>query len=50
MATVLDKYPFLQELGITEINSGSCSGPDNWGPTADTDRQSGAAQLRLEDW
>ena len=28
----LDKYPFLKELGIEEINSGSCSGPDSWGP------------------
>ena len=37
MATVLDKYPFLQELGITEINSGSCSGPDNWSPTEGRD-------------
>ncbi len=32
MTTVLDKYPFLHELGIKEINSGSCSGPDSWGP------------------
>ena len=27
-----EKYPFLQELGIKEINSGSCAGPDLWGP------------------
>ena len=37
MATVLEKYPFLQELGITEINSGSCAGSDKWGPTEGRD-------------
>ena len=28
----LSKYPFLKELGINELNSGSCTGADNWGP------------------
>ena len=32
-----EKYPFLKELGIKEINSGSCAGPDNWGPTEGRD-------------
>ena len=27
-----DKYPFLKELGIEKMNSGSCSGPDEWSP------------------
>ncbi|MDG6998452.1 MAG: aldehyde dehydrogenase family protein [Nitrososphaerota archaeon] len=26
----LQKYPFLRELGIKEINSGACAGPDDW--------------------
>jgi len=25
-----DKYPFLKELGIQEINPGACAGPDDW--------------------
>jgi aldehyde dehydrogenase (NAD+) len=29
-------YPFLKELGIQEINSGACAGPDDW---ADIDRK-----------
>jgi aldehyde dehydrogenase (NAD+) len=33
----LDKYPFLKELGINEINSGACYGPDNWLPTENRD-------------
>ena len=28
-----EKYTFLAELGIQEINSGACAGPDNWRPT-----------------
>jgi len=37
LITSYEKYPFLKELGIQEINSGSCYGPDGWGPTADRD-------------
>ncbi|MDG6996401.1 MAG: aldehyde dehydrogenase family protein [Nitrososphaerota archaeon] len=29
-AASLQKYPFLKELGIKEINSGACAGPDDW--------------------
>jgi aldehyde dehydrogenase (NAD+) len=25
-----EKYPFLRELGIHEINQGACAGPDDW--------------------
>lgn len=25
-----EKYPFLKQLGIREINSGACAGPDDW--------------------
>jgi aldehyde dehydrogenase (NAD+) len=25
-----EKYPFLRELGIEEINPGACAGPDDW--------------------
>ncbi len=25
-----DKYEFLKELGILEVNSGACAGPDDW--------------------
>jgi len=32
-----DKYPFLEELGISEINSGACAGPDDWNPTKGRD-------------
>ena len=28
---------FLKELGIEEINSGSCYGPDGWGSTENKD-------------
>jgi aldehyde dehydrogenase (NAD+) len=28
--SVFEKYPFLKELGINEINSGACSGVDQW--------------------
>ena len=27
-----ERYSFLKELGIQEINSGACAGPDNWTP------------------
>lgn len=27
-----EKYRFLEELGIDDVNSGSCAGPNNWGP------------------
>jgi aldehyde dehydrogenase (NAD+) len=30
-----EKVSFLEELGIKEINSGSCAGPDDWGATKD---------------
>jgi aldehyde dehydrogenase (NAD+) len=25
-----DRFPFLKELGIQDINSGACAGPDDW--------------------
>ena len=28
-----EKYPFLRELGIQEINPGTCAGPDDWSST-----------------
>lgn len=28
-----DKYPFLKDLGIQEINPGACAGPDEWNNT-----------------
>ena len=28
-----DRYPFLRELGIQEINPGACAGPDDWNAT-----------------
>ena len=32
MNSVFNKYPFLKELGIQEVNSGACAGPDEWSP------------------
>lgn len=32
-----DRYPFLEELGIEEINSGACAGPDDWSSIAGRD-------------
>jgi aldehyde dehydrogenase (NAD+) len=31
------KYPFLKELGIQEVNSGACAGPEDWTPTRGRD-------------
>jgi len=28
-----DRYPFLKELGIQEVNSGACAGPNDWNST-----------------
>jgi aldehyde dehydrogenase (NAD+) len=28
-----EKYPFLKELGLQEINPGACAGPDDWSGT-----------------
>lgn len=28
-----DKYPFLKELGLQEINPGACAGPEDWSST-----------------
>jgi aldehyde dehydrogenase (NAD+) len=28
-----DRYPFLRELGIKEVNPGACAGPDDWNST-----------------
>jgi aldehyde dehydrogenase (NAD+) len=28
-----DRYPFLRELGIQEVNPGACAGPDDWNST-----------------
>lgn len=28
--SIFEKYSFLKELGINEVNSGACSGPDGW--------------------
>jgi hypothetical protein len=28
-----DRYPFLKELGIQEVNPGACAGPDDWNST-----------------
>jgi len=25
-----DKFPFLRELGIADVNAGACAGPDDW--------------------
>lgn len=36
-ATSYGKYPFLRELGLEEINSGACAGPDDWNPTQGRD-------------
>ena len=33
LALAYDKYPFLRELGIQEINSGACAGPGDWSST-----------------
>ncbi len=30
LALTQEKYPFLKQLGIQEINSGACAGPDDW--------------------
>jgi aldehyde dehydrogenase (NAD+) len=30
LASAQEKYSFLKELGIQEINSGACAGPDDW--------------------
>ncbi len=30
LALSYQKYPFLRELGIKEVNSGACAGPDDW--------------------
>jgi aldehyde dehydrogenase (NAD+) len=30
LASSYEKYPFLKELGITEVNPGACAGPDDW--------------------
>jgi aldehyde dehydrogenase (NAD+) len=30
-----DKFPFLRELGIGEVNSGVCAGPEDWCRTED---------------
>ena len=30
MISNLEKYPFLRELGIQDINPGACTGPDGW--------------------
>jgi aldehyde dehydrogenase (NAD+) len=27
-----EKFPFLRELGIADVNAGACSGPDDWCP------------------
>jgi len=35
LALSYDRYPFLKELGIQEVNPGACAGPDEWGPTED---------------
>ena len=32
-----DKYPFLKELGIQDINAGACGGPNQWSPTENHD-------------
>jgi aldehyde dehydrogenase (NAD+) len=32
-ASNYESYPFLKELGIQEINSGACAGPDDWNTT-----------------
>ena len=29
-ASSYEKYQFLKELGIKEINPGACAGPDDW--------------------
>jgi len=28
-----DRFPFLKELGIQEVNSGACTGPGDWSRT-----------------
>lgn len=33
LALSYEKYPFLKELGIQEINPGACAGPDDWNST-----------------
>lgn len=33
LGDVFGRYPFLKELGIAEVNAGSCYGPNGWGPT-----------------
>jgi aldehyde dehydrogenase (NAD+) len=30
VALSYEKYPFLKELGIREVNPGACAGPDDW--------------------
>ena len=33
LASSYEKYSFLKELGIQEINPGACAGPDDWSKT-----------------
>ena len=33
LVSTYDRFPFLKELGIQEINPGACTGPDDWSRT-----------------
>jgi aldehyde dehydrogenase (NAD+) len=37
LASSYEKYQFLKELGIREINPGACAGPDDWNDIKDRD-------------
>lgn len=37
LALSYHKYPVLKELGIQEVNSGACAGPDDWNSTKGRD-------------